>query len=127
MPKEKSNWFDLVFQSVGRDFYQSCWQPVADVYASDDRVLVKIDLPGMRMEEIQIEVSDHQLKVSGSRQDHLANSDVTHERLEICYSTFVRTIELCHTVDPKSAHQAMRNGMLIVEINRTGHRSREDN
>ena len=119
MSNELISWVEQIKQSVDQELHHACWQPVADVYSSDTRLLVKMELPGISLEQIQVEIDPHSIKISGSRHDHLAESELCHQQLEICYSSFVRTIQWQDAVDAKGADCSLQNGMLIVEMKKT--------
>ncbi len=116
MPKQLSKWMNSIAKSVEDHFHQTCWRPPADVYTNKDGVLIKLDLPGMSFEEIDISISEDQVTVSGCRHDHLVESGLTHQQLEICYSSFTRVIDLVEPVEPESASYEMEHGMLIVRL-----------
>ena len=51
----------------GRAASEAAWFPEIDVFQRDNRLVTKIDLPGMKKEDVKVEVTDGQLVISGER------------------------------------------------------------
>lgn len=102
--------------SVPGTLGESCWRPPADVYREGTDWLVKVDLAGVRPDEIEVRVSGRMLRISGVRRDPLARVGWQAYRLEIAYNRFERVIEFpCELVDAAVEYRC-QDGMLLVEI-----------
>ncbi len=119
MAKELMSWFDAVLRSVEDPMRGAGWTPAADVYQSPGGWLVKLDVAGVRPEDVKVEIHGRRLSISGCRRDHLATQGLTHHRLEIRYSRFERTLELPEALDNARLQVEMEQGMLIVRIVKT--------
>ena len=95
---------------------QSEWNPSIDVYRTRDGWLVKLDLAGVRPEDVQISLSGHSLVVRGSRRDCVREEGATHYRMEIAYSHFERRVELPGAAGSCALDMEFRDGMLFVRV-----------
>src|SRR5438128_10525384 len=90
----------------------AAWHPPADVYRTADGWLVKLDLAGVRPEDIGISTRGSRLIVRGSRRDCTVQEGCRHYRMEINYSQFERGIELPCDLDRTDIRTDYRDGML---------------
>jgi HSP20 family protein len=94
----------------------TAWQPSADVYQTRDGWLVKLDLAGVRPEEVQLSASGNRLIVRGVRRDWCLEEGCCHYQMEIAYSRFERSLSLPVDLERADIHAEHRNGMLLVHI-----------
>ena len=91
--------------------------PPVDIYETDQRdVVIRVELPGMKREDIAITVEQNVLTISGERK---YEPDVQRERfhrLERCLGTFSRSFTLPDTVDMGKIRAEYKNGLLTVTI-----------
>jgi HSP20 family protein len=94
------------------------WTPSIDVRQREDSLEVCADLPGVRKEDVQIEVQDDVLTISGQRTEE--RDERPDQRgygfVERQYGTFYRSIPLPGSVDPDSVKASMRDGVLKVSV-----------
>lgn len=96
----------------------------AEVFDDDDRVVVRVEAPGMSKDDIQLEVQDDFLIVSGEK--HLAR-ERTEGRWhvnECAYGAFQRVVPLPDTVDTSKADASYKRGVLRVELPKATNRRR---
>jgi HSP20 family protein len=94
----------------------TAWQPPADVYRTRDGWLVKLDLAGVRPEEVQVSVGGDRLLVRGVRRDWSLEEGCCHYQMEIAYSRFERSITLPVNLERTDICAEHRHGMLLVHI-----------
>jgi HSP20 family protein len=92
------------------------WQPAADVYRTPNGWLVKLDLAGVRPEDVQLSYRGPHLTVQGMRRDFTANATCCCYQMEISYSQFARRITLPVGLDDAHIRAEYSNGMLLVHI-----------
>jgi len=88
--------------------------PAADVYETADEVVVALDVPGFEEKQLDIEVSDHTLKVTGTRKEGKEESEKEfhlQERLELA---FERRFTLPIDADTTRVKAVFDNGVLEV-------------
>jgi len=91
--------------------------PNVDVYYCGDpqRAVVKVDLAGVRLDEVGIEVGSRQLAVVGERQVQETEGRV-YQQVEIPSGPFRRVVELQVDVDPERATANYEDGVLKIEL-----------
>ena len=93
--------------------------PAADIYETDDRFVVELEVPGFVEKELEIEVSDHTLKVSGSRHVEAEKEEKSFRLRERLDRQFERTFRLPSEVDAEHVHASFASGVLRVEAGKT--------
>jgi HSP20 family protein len=91
--------------------------PNVDVYYCGDpqRAVVKVDLAGVKLEEVGIEVGSRQLAIVGERQLQEAEGRV-YQQVEIPSGPFRRVVELQVDVDPERATANYEDGVLRIDL-----------
>jgi HSP20 family protein len=92
------------------------WQPSVDIYRAPDGWLVKVDLAGVRPQDVEVGLSDRAVVVRGARRDCFQEQGYSYYRMEIAYSHFERRIDLPSLRLPAKVTTEYRDGMLIVRI-----------
>jgi HSP20 family protein len=90
------------------------WTPSVDVLEVEDAYLIFAELPGVRHEDIQLQVKDRRLELSGRR--HPLGENHSFLRLERSYGPFRRTFDLGAPVDVDAISAAFDQGVLRVLI-----------
>lgn len=104
------------FSAAGARGFATPWQPPADVYRTHDGWLVKLDLAGVRPEDLHVCACGKRLTVSGKRRDCSLEEGCCSYRMEIAYSQFERCLELPNDVDRAHVASEYRDGMLLIRI-----------
>ena len=92
------------------------WNPIVDVYETDEHFVIKADLPGIDKEDIALDVKDRILTLKGERQvDEEVQKENTHCRERI-YGRFERTFRLPSHVDGSKITADYKDGVLRIEI-----------
>jgi HSP20 family protein len=111
--------FDRIVDSFLRPTFATTinFQPSCDVNETKDHYLVSFDMPGVKKEDIKIEVQGNQLVISGERQREVneENGEATlhHERM---YGRFERTFTLPATIAADKIEAHYENGVLNVAL-----------
>jgi len=92
------------------------WCPAADVYRARDGWIVKVDLAGIRPNDIEITIDGDVLRIRGSRRDGFCGEDVSHYQLEITYSRFEKMIQFPRSIAHASLERDYRDGLLILRL-----------
>src|SRR5258706_10659417 len=90
------------------------WTPAVDVVETDDAYVVVAELPGVRREDIDVEVKERRLEISGRRQP--VEEGQSFVRMERSYGPFRRSFELAATLDAGSVEAAFERGVLTVRV-----------
>ncbi len=92
------------------------WTPAIDVVRDDGDLVVRAELPGIKPEEVKIEVEDDVLTVSGEHQETKEEEDKKYVRRERRYGAFSRSIALPAGVDAKRIKAKTHDGIVEVTI-----------
>jgi HSP20 family protein len=90
------------------------WAPAVDVLETEDAYLVYAELPGVRREDIQLQIQNRRLELSGRRQPLGENRNFL--RMERSYGPFRRAFELGTPVSSEGIRAEFRQGVLRVHI-----------
>lgn len=110
------NKFFFGFGRKGDEEGQAMWAPTMDIYEDKEAIKVYVDLPGMKKEDISINVEDNVLTVKGERKFEEENKKKNYYRIERSYGTFRRSFALPNNVDTGKIAANMKDGILTVEI-----------
>ena len=95
---------------------QSSWAPQVETFRRGDQLVVRADLPGMKKEDVNVEVEDGVLTISGERCDeHEENRDDSY-RSERTYGQFYRAIPLPEGVSDEQCDASFKDGVLEVTL-----------
>lgn len=94
----------------------SWFAPAIDIFEDEAAVLVKVELPGVRPEDVVIDTSGRVLTVRGERRLENAERRKGYHRLERAYGAFARSFTLPESVDGPSAVAVMADGVLTIRI-----------
>jgi HSP20 family protein len=94
----------------------SSWAPPMEVLQRGNEILVRADLPGMQPDDVQIDVEDGVLTISGERRQSNEERQEGFYRSERSYGTFARSIALPEGVDEEQVHARFEHGVLEVTI-----------
>jgi HSP20 family protein len=94
----------------------SAWLPPVDITETEDALVLTFDLPGLKEEEIQVELDDNVLTVSGERQrKHEAKQD-DYYRYERRFGSFSRSVALPSGVKDDQIEAKYDNGVLEIRV-----------
>ena len=100
----------------GREGAKAHWVPNTDVYATDNGLVVKVELAGMRSEHLEITVEGNRLRINGNRPDGCRASKCNFLVMEINYGPFESVLELPAGYDLSQAKAAYLNGFLRIDV-----------
>lgn len=93
-----------------------CWRPAADVYRASWGWIVKLELAGVRVEDVQVEILGRRLIVSGQRRDMVLEIGSSCQSLEISYDSFERSFDFPVDLTQVDVSSEFLSGMLLVRI-----------
>ncbi|HUB04882.1 MAG TPA: Hsp20/alpha crystallin family protein [Solirubrobacteraceae bacterium] len=120
MQSEMNRLFGTLFDSPtprnGRRASVRSWIPAMDVTENDSEYVLKADLPGLTDGDVNVELDDNVLRISGERKsEHEQKSDGYH-RVERAYGRFSRALTLPEGVTADGIKATFDNGVLEVHI-----------
>jgi HSP20 family protein len=92
------------------------WYPAVDLLESKDSYLIRAELPGMKREDITLEVKDGTLTLSGERKSEKPADGVEYRHLERVNAKFLRSFSLPETVKHDGIEATYKDGVLEVRV-----------
>jgi HSP20 family protein len=92
------------------------WIPAMDLVETEDSLVLRADLPGLSEDDVDIEVKDGTLTVSGERRSENEEKKEGYHRVERAFGRFSRALALPKGVDAEKIDAAFENGVLEVTI-----------
>src|SRR5438445_13824610 len=96
------------------------WSPAADVYETPEEIILQIELPGVRLEDVRLEALDGKLRVAGHRRAEAGVQPRNFVRMERIYGSFSREFPAPATIDPARIKATLRAGVLKVIAIKSG-------
>jgi len=115
-----SNWGDW----RGRKEFGNMWSPQMDITEKDNKVLLHMELPGLKKENIAIELDKGLLTISGEKlQEKISETDKCF-RSERSFGKFSRSITVPKEVTEESIQAKFENGVLEIAFPKESHKGR---
>ena len=92
------------------------WAPRVDVVENDDSFTIRADIPGLKREDIHVNVEKNTLSISGERSRETEQSGDRWYRGERSFGSFKRAFSLPATVDPENVGAEYKGGVLTVSL-----------
>ncbi|HEY0630818.1 MAG TPA: Hsp20/alpha crystallin family protein [Thermoleophilaceae bacterium] len=109
--------FDRLFNTLfDRNQAAQRWVPAMDLVEHDDHFLLRADLPGLAEQDVNIELNDGSLTISGERKAEHTQQERGFYRLERQFGSFSRTLTLPDGIDGEQIKASFTNGVLEVWI-----------
>lgn len=90
------------------------WLPSADILESDARLIVKVDLPGVRPADLRVSVTSGNLVIEGEKVQPTHADDVEFQLAERSFGRFRRVIQIGVPVNTRQAEAELKNGLLSI-------------
>lgn len=90
------------------------WNPSVDLIETSNAFLLEADLPGVRSEDVKIEVENNDLILQGSRTFEQSHSEGRFHTMERCAGAFIRRMKLPESVDKDAIQAEFKDGVLRV-------------
>lgn len=95
------------------------WRPTVDTYEEGDNIVIKAELPGVKKEDVSIDVKNNVLTLKGERKHEDNVEDENYYRRECAYGKFQRAFTLPDSVDPDKIEASYKDGILKVTVPKT--------
>ena len=118
MKDEIDRMFDRYFVKSGdnRQLPDITWIPPVDVEETKNEVLVKVEIPGMKKEDIKISLQNDNLLIEGEKKQEKEDKNKNYHRIERIFGKFKRIITLPCEVKTDKVKAKYENGLLMVSL-----------
>jgi HSP20 family protein len=101
------------------------WKPAADIVERDDEFLIRAELPGVKRDDIDVQLENDVLTVTGERNlEESKETDKTH-RIERFYGRFSRSFRVPPNVDTAAIKAETEDGVLTLHLPKTAEKKSE--
>jgi HSP20 family protein len=90
--------------------------PPVDIYEDENKLVLKIEIPGMRQEDLDVRMENNTLTVKGERSFQNEGKEENFHRVERRYGSFYRAFTLPNTIDPNNIKAEYDAGVLRLEL-----------
>jgi HSP20 family protein len=94
------------------------WAPRMDVYEKDNALIVKAELPGVKKEDVQIELDNGALLITGEAKGETEVKRDKYYRMERTYGTYFRRLPLPFEATPEQIQATLEDGVLEIHVAR---------
>jgi len=108
--------FDRFFEGRTTNGTSRRWIPAMDLVETADHLVLRGDLPGITEDDINIEIKDNVLTVSGERKAESEEKGEGYHRVERAFGSFSRSLTLPQGIDPERIEAGFDKGVLEVRI-----------
>jgi HSP20 family protein len=101
-----------ILQAIHWQVRSNVWSPPTDIYETEDRYVVRVEIAGMREDDFEVIIEDNILTISGNRPDSAERR--AYHQMEIQFGKFGIAMELPAPVDAESASADYKDGFLTI-------------
>lgn len=103
----------------GETDWRTNFMPAIDVHETANEIVVTAEVPGMKPEEVDINLTGNMLTIKGTKKEETDEKGRNWHRIERTYGQFQRTFQLPDTVDPERAKATYDHGVLKIAVAKT--------
>lgn len=92
------------------------WSPPVDILESDTEIILRAEIPGIELSQVELHIDGHILTIRGERRFDQDSKREQYHRLERFYGPFHRSFTLPNTVDKDRVKAKLRDGILEVKL-----------
>lgn len=111
--------FDRLRSDILDDSKLTPWLPAVDITEQAEQYVVKVELPGVKKEDVRITLQDDVLTIRGEKKQEAEQKDNLYHRIERSYGTFQRSFTLSASVKSDKIEASYDNGVLSIELPKT--------
>jgi HSP20 family protein len=101
---------------AGSQGLRELWAPRIEVCERDGKLLIQADLPGVRKDDLDVQIEDDAIVIQGQRHQETTRDERGFYHSERSYGSFYRMIPLPEGVEAEQAHASFRDGVLQIEL-----------
>jgi HSP20 family protein len=116
------NRLNSLFQDYGRGHGENdsvstaAFVPPVDVYEDEHKIVLKLEVPGLKQEDLDIQIENNALTVKGERKFEKEEREENFHRIERRYGSFFRSFTVPNTVNSEAVKASYDAGVLRIEL-----------
>jgi HSP20 family protein len=107
---------DRLFENFGFGQMTAAWAPEVETFRRGDKLVVRADLPGLKKDDVKVEIDNGVLAISGERHEQHEENRDDYYRSERSYGQFYRAIPLPEGVSEDQCEASFKDGVLEVSL-----------
>lgn len=92
------------------------WTPACDIYETDKDIVLMLEIPGVKKEEVKVSLENNMLMIHGERRFEEESKRENFHRVERNYGEFLRSFALPPTVEPEKIFAEFKEGLLTIRL-----------
>ncbi|MCS7053622.1 MAG: Hsp20/alpha crystallin family protein [Ignavibacterium sp.] len=110
------NRFGITRTKDNDEYENAVWMPLTDIYEDKDKYTLKLDLPGIKKEDVKISYANGQLSISGERVQEQEHKDAKCHRIERVFGKYYRSFNLPEHIKENEISAEFKDGQLTIVI-----------
>ncbi len=94
----------------------AAWQPAVDIFESDNEIVIKVELPEVKKDDVQVNLDDRTLTIRGERRLEFEDQRDGYHRIERTYGQFARSFTVPPNINRESLKAIYKDGVLKVVL-----------
>jgi HSP20 family protein len=107
---------DRLARVRGEEPMTGSFAPPVDIYETEQAIVLEVDVPGLKLEDLDIRVENNTLTIRGERQQSTEVKEENYHRVERYYGSFTRSFAVPNQVDPQKIEATYENGVLRLTM-----------
>lgn len=103
-------------EDFDEEYENAVWMPLTDIYEDNDNYYLKVDLPGMKKDDVKIAYADGTLSISGERAEEKQSKEAQFHRIERSYGKFFRSFNIPKEIKEDKISAEFKDGQLTITI-----------
>jgi len=116
LQKQMNSMFDSFFKGFDLDISGGGFSPALDVNETPEAVIVKAEIPGIPVKDVDISLTGDVLTISGEKKDEKEEKGENYHRVERSFGSFRRSVSLPSYIDAAKVEASAKDGILTITI-----------
>ncbi len=97
-------------------FDDESWMPSVDISETDKSFLIKVEVPGIKRDDVKISIEDNTLTIRGERKEEKKEEGRKYHRMECSYGSFERQFMLPPNINQEKIDASFKDGVLALDL-----------
>ncbi len=113
---EKRFGFGEAGKEIEQEYNNAVWSPLTDISEDEGKYYLKLDLPGIKKEDVKINYHNGQLYISGDRKQETEEKSAKYHRVERTFGKYFRSFSLPEKIKENEIDAEFNNGQLKITV-----------
>jgi HSP20 family protein len=103
-------------KELDEEFENAVWSPLTDIVENDNEYVMKMDIPGVKKEDVKISYSNGEIRISGERKHEEEKKDAKYHRVERTFGKYYRSFLLPDHIKEDKIEAEFKDGQLTITV-----------